>query len=483
MLAGLPEEMKGFLLQTSVLQRLCAPLCDAVTDRPGSVRMLHELERSNFFLIPLDAKREWYCYHQLFGELLRHELALAEPEHARTLHRRASAWHREQGDPSEAIHHATAAGDVADASELILRHWIEFRNEARLETLLAWLDGLPPETVTGDARLCLVRASTLQEVGRVVEADQWLNAAARGAADGSLLAGPASVASGVAACQAINRYFLGDVSGIAETARPALELEEAGSDYWRSALLTTFGVSVFLGGKGRIASALLDEAVTSGEQSGHSLALIHALGWCAVVHAEIGESGRADRVLDDTEALRRRQTGLTKYFGMSMTHVARGKLLESQGQLREADDVLAQGIELARRGDAKFDLSYGLLTRAGVKGGLGDRPAAKDMLREARETAESCADPGVLPELVARVERRLRLLPSRATRTPYEEDLSDRELAVLRLLATDLTQREIGEALYVSFNTVKTHVKSIFRKLDVATRPDAVSRARELRLL
>jgi LuxR family transcriptional regulator, maltose regulon positive regulatory protein len=481
-LAGLPEERRRFLLETSVLERLCAPLCDAVTDRPGSVLMLHELERSNFFLVPLDAKRQWYSYHHLFGELLRHELALADPEHVRTLHRRAAAWHREHGGPSSAIHHATAAGDVADASELILSHWIEFRNEARLETLLAWLDRLPPETVTCDARLCLVRASTLQEVGRIAEADHWLAAAARGADDPSLLAGPASVASGVAASQAINQYFLGDVSGIAETARPALELEEVGSDYWRSALLTTYGVSRFLGGEGSTAAALLDEAVTASEKSGHSLALIHALGWCAVVHAEIGESDRADRVLAETEALRR-QTGLTKYFGMSMAHVARGKLLESQGRLREADEALAEGIELARRGDAKFDLSYGLLTHAGVKGGLGDRRAAKDMLREARRAADACADPGVLPELIAKVERRLRLVPGRATRTPYEEDLSDRELAVLRLLATDLTQREIAAALYVSFNTVKTHVKSIFRKLGVATRPDAVSRARELRLL
>jgi ATP/maltotriose-dependent transcriptional regulator MalT len=105
------------------------------------------------------------------------------------------------------------------------------------------------------------------------------------------------------------------------------------------------------------------------------------------------------------------------------------------------------------------------------------------MLREARQTADGCADPGALPQLVERVERRSRLVPIRAIRAPYAEDLSERELAVLRLLATDLTQREIGEALYVSFNTVKTHVKSIFRKLDVATRPDAVSRARELRLL
>ncbi len=132
---------------------------------------------------------------------------------------------------------------------------------------------------------------------------------------------------------------------------------------------------------------------------------------------------------------------------------------------------------------ARDEVAGGEKAHAEVKGGLGERLAAKDMLREARQAAEACADPGMLPELVARVERRLRLVPSRATRTSYEEALSDRELAVLRLLATDLTQREIGEALYVSFNTVKTHVKSIFRKLDVATRPDAVSRARELRLL
>jgi LuxR family maltose regulon positive regulatory protein len=481
-LAGLPDEMRAFLLHTSVLERLCAPLCDAVTDRPGSVLTLHELERSNFFLIPLDTKREWYCYHQLFRELLRRELAVAEPEHARTLHRRASAWHREHGDPSEAIRHATAAGDVGDASELILRHWIEFRNEARLETLLAWLDGLPPESVAGDPRLCLVRASTLQEVGRIAEAGQWLEAASRGATGRTVLAGPASVASGVAASRAINQYFLGDVGRIAEIARPALELEEAGSDYWRSALLTTFGVSTFLGGEGHNAASLLDEAVVSSEQSGHSLALIHALGWCAVVNAAIGESDRAWQLLDDTEALLE-GTGLTAYSGMSMAHVARGKLCEGQGRLEEADAALAKGIELGQRGDAKFDVAYGLLTRAEVKGGLGDRGAAKDLLQGAREAVEACADPGLLPDLVARVERRLRLVPSRARRAPYEEDLSDRELAVLRLLATDLTQREIGDALYVSFNTVKTHVKSIFRKLGVATRPDAVSRARELRLL
>jgi LuxR family maltose regulon positive regulatory protein len=482
-LAGLPEGVRNFLLDTSVLTRLCASLCDTVTDRPGSARMLHELERSNLFLIPLDTKREWYAYHHLFRELLCDELAVGDPERVLVLNRRASAWHREFGSASDAIHHATAAGDVGEASELILRNWIEARDLARLETLLAWLDGLPPGAAMGDARLCLVKATTLQEVGRIAEADQWLEAAAKGAPAAALLAGPASVASGVAASRAINQYFVGDVRGIANTARPALELDEVGSDYWRSALLTTYGVSVFLRGDGRAAAALLDEAVTTSRESAHHLALIHALGWCAVVHAEIGESDRADRMSEDTEALLQSEAGLTNYFGMSMAHVARGKLLEGQGRLREADEAFTRGSELARRGDAKLDLSYGLLTHAGVIGSLGDRRAARDMLREARRTVELCVDPGVLPELIAKVERKLRLVPSRVARTPSEGDLSDRELAVLRLLATDLTQREIGEALYVSFNTVKSHVKSIFRKLDVATRPDAVSRARELGLL
>jgi LuxR family maltose regulon positive regulatory protein len=482
-LAGLSDETRSFLLQTSVLERLCAPLCDEVTGRPGSARVLHELERSNLFLIPLDTRREWYGYHHLFRELLRHELVFEEPEHVKVLHRRASAWHREHGDPSEAIHHATAAGDVSDTSELILRYWIEFRNDARLETLLAWLDGLPPLTVSADPRLCLVRATTLQEVGRIAEAGEWLDAAAKGVADGSFKADLAAVAAGVAASQSINQYFLGDVRGMAETARPALDLEDGASDYWRSALLTTYGVSQFLGGDGSAASALLDDAVTLSESSSHSLAQIHALGWCAVVHAELGDVDRADRVLSAADALLRREPGLANYIGMSMTHVARGALLERQGQWSEADEALARGTELALRGNAKFDHCYGLLTQARVKAALDDRGAAAAMVAEARQVAEACVDPGILADLVARAEASPDVPPIRATRTPYDEELSEREIAVLRLLRTELSQREIGEALYVSFNTVKTHVKSIYRKLDVATRPDAVSRARELDLL
>ena len=341
-LAGLPDETRAFLLHTSVLDRLCASLCDAVTDRLGSERMLDELERSNSFLVPLDARREWYCYHHLFGELLRRELVLAEPELVQALHRRASAWHREFGSAADAVQHATAAGDVADAAELILDSWIEARDLARLETLLAWLEALPPEAVAGDARLCLVKATTLREVGRIAEADRWLAAAAEGS--GRRLT-PRRPGLGSVRCGRVP----GDQPVLPRRREwnrrdgaTALELEEPGSDYWRSALLTTFGVSLFLAGDGRSAASVLDEAVSASEASDHFLALIHALGWSAVVHAEIGEADRASRMLDETEALLRSEIGLTSYFGMSMAHVARGKLLDKQGRLSEADEALAR---------------------------------------------------------------------------------------------------------------------------------------------
>jgi LuxR family maltose regulon positive regulatory protein len=484
-LVGQPDETRAFLLQTSILDRFCAPLCDAVTERHDSRRILRELEASNFFLVPLDTKREWYRYHHLFGELLRHELRLAESQNVpaqnvATLHRRACAWHREFGSVSDAIHHATAAGEVANASEMILSHWLEARDHARLETILAWLGALPLEAVTGDARLCLVKATTLQEVGRIDEANHWLEAALL---TNTSAASDASTAAGLAACRAINQYFRGDAAGIRETAGPALDNDSSGSDYWRSALLTTLGTALFVGGRSAEAALVLERAIRSGEQSRHALALIHALGWCAVVYVESGDSDRAYSVMRRISSLFSQQPGMRAYYGAAMAHIAQGALRTQQDELSGAEEELVRGIELARRGAAKFELVYGLTAYAMLKAAQDDRRRGEELLHEARAELRACVDPGVLTQLVADAERQVRIKTRSASPRAYTDDLSDRELAVLRLLRTDLTQREIGEHLYLSFNTVKTHIKSIFRKLDVSTRRDAVVRARDLGLL
>ena len=205
----------------------CGPRCSTASGRPCATRSPGARTRASScasWSRPTSsssrstARRRWYRYHPLFAELLRQELALTEPASIGALHRRASAWHRDHGTASEAIRHATAAGDIADAATLILDHWIVARDRARMETILAWLAGLPTEAVTEDPRLALVKATTLQEIGRTTEADHWLEAAERRPVPPELRAGPDAVATGIAACRAINQYFHGDAGGIRRTA-------------------------------------------------------------------------------------------------------------------------------------------------------------------------------------------------------------------------------------------------------------------------
>ncbi len=142
-LDGLPSELRSLLLRTSVLERLSGPLCDAVTGASGSQRRLEEIERSQLFLVPLDSARHWYRYHTLFAELLRNELEVSEPGLAPLLHRRASMWHRQHGSIADAIAHAVAAADLADARELIVTNWTAEVHQGLMGTVEGWLDRLP----------------------------------------------------------------------------------------------------------------------------------------------------------------------------------------------------------------------------------------------------------------------------------------------------------------------------------------------------
>jgi LuxR family transcriptional regulator, maltose regulon positive regulatory protein len=114
-----PGHVQQFLLQTSILDRLSGPLCDAVTGQDGGKAKLAALERGNLFLVPLDDRRRWYRYHQLFADVLQAHLRDEQPEQVPDLHRRASAWYERNGEPSEAIRHALAAGDFERAADLV----------------------------------------------------------------------------------------------------------------------------------------------------------------------------------------------------------------------------------------------------------------------------------------------------------------------------------------------------------------------------
>src|SRR5829696_2897791 len=153
-----PEQSRTFLLRTSILERLSGPLCDAVLETDGSAEVLAELERSNLFLVPLDDRRNWYRYQQLFAQLLRLELAQRDPELVPVLHWRAAAWHRQAGNVDEAIYHGSAAEEFAEVGELIAVHWLTYWRSGRRTTVARWLDGLPAEAILADAPVVFVAA-------------------------------------------------------------------------------------------------------------------------------------------------------------------------------------------------------------------------------------------------------------------------------------------------------------------------------------
>ena len=150
MLGRQPAQIRQFLARTAVLDRFCAPLCEAVTGSANAAEILDVVERDNLFLVPLDDNRQWYRYHHLFAQVLRGHLARTEPAIVPTLHRRASAWHRQSGSAEEAIDHALAARDVTAAVELIACHWPAYMDIGRISTVHGWLRWLGDDHIGAD---------------------------------------------------------------------------------------------------------------------------------------------------------------------------------------------------------------------------------------------------------------------------------------------------------------------------------------------
>jgi LuxR family maltose regulon positive regulatory protein len=480
-----PAELREFMIQTSVLERLSGPLCTAVTANRDSERLLQRLERENAFVIALDSKREWYRYHHLFAELLRHELTRTSPVLVVELHRRASAWYRDAGAIHEAIEHATAAGDFRDAIDLITAHWYEFLQRGRQETVASWIDQLPSETVLHDPNLCLTKAWLGVNNGRLDDVDRWIQAAGRASVHPPDTEESPPLESGVASLRAIHRYMSGNVGAAVAAGRRALALERGGAaSPWRPVGCPVLGLSLHWHGEHEDASRTLTEAIRIARANGNHLAAMHASGGLAAIEYERGDAASADARAAEAIALAE-EHDLAEHWASSLSLAVRGQLIAQADDPETADHVLERASELARRGVASIEIAYTLLALAGVRQRLGRRDEAHRIYEEARNAVARCEDPGILHARLARARRQATLAPrTRASRTSGRSDaLSDAELSVLRLLRSELSQREIAGELHLSFNTIKTHTRNIYRKLGVAERTEAISRARELSLI
>ncbi len=496
-LAGQPDEVYDFFLSTSVLERLCPSLCDTVVGSPGSDRLLIQIEASNAFLSPLDSKREWYRYHHLFRDLLQNELMRTAPDRAVQAHRRAAEWLHMRGEYSEAIIHTIAAGDLSEAVEMIASSWRPVGFAGGHQTVEAWLAALPNEVHRADARLCVASAVTAIGSGRVDEVAPWLELAAHASAAGPFHDGFASGAEAAGCLSTLNNWLIGDLSGCSEAGRRATDVSKRSST-WDAVTYTWWGAStVWLGdteeGLRRLeagldlcwsAQAMLEGPSAVGWRPRGGAMAVACLGMLGLTHLMLGDFDRAQERTDAALALSAR-SGLDEHWVTTAAHTVRAGLLTRAGRLEAAREELDRALEVARRGCGPVENIHAMVASGLAARARGDLDAARVHIGDARSMVLSCADPGpVVSSLVKKAEARMPTpRGSAAVVSPLIADFSEREIDVLRLLGGDLSQREIGDALFISFNTVKTHSKSIYRKLGVGQRHDAVARARELDLI
>jgi LuxR family maltose regulon positive regulatory protein len=479
-LDALPANVRSFMMRTSVLDRMCGPLCDAVTASGGSWRILEGLERTNQFVVPLDANRQWYRYHRLFAELLRHELDRAEPGRAPLLHRRASAWHRQHGSIAEAVGHAISAGDLADARELIATHWNAYMNKGLAETVEAWLNRLPPDMVTGDARMCLARGWISRHLGRLDEVEPWLEAAKATTPQGPLTEGPASIESCAFMLCAGYRHMIGDLAGAESASRRAVALEAAGTPLWQAAASVTLGASLCWQGKDSEARTFLQRVAGPVPPPANNLAALWAQGCLAAIAARSGDPEAAEDHVQKAMGLAARH-GLGEYWVAATALLTSAELLQRRGDLAGAQAAARDGLRLAERGQARLETAHAQLCLARLAARADGDEEARARVGAARRVITACADPGVILAglLPGTVRGAGRPAPPSGPRPPKPaEPLTQREDQILRRLNSQLSLREIASELYVSYDTVKTHTRHIYRKLGVSTRQQAVARAR-----
>jgi LuxR family transcriptional regulator, maltose regulon positive regulatory protein len=472
------EDTRKFLVHTAILERLSGPLCDAVTGGSGSDRVLEELDARNLFTIPLDDSRHWYRYHQLFTELLRHELQRSEHELAPELHRRACAWYSEHGHTPEAIAHALAGSDLDAAAKLVAVNWSDYFNRGWLTTVSQWLDSLPVAWLRGDSRLWLARAWTSMDLGRHDEVRDWL---AR--VDDVDVEDTESLRAWAALLGALHLYKTGDVGGAAAAIAPVAEAPDQRSVFWRTVACCVVGVTSYWTGRRGDAAEAFAEGVDVALADGNTVAAAYCLGYLGVIGGDEHDPRDAGEPLEKARTLFRDEPQLEEHFTALAFHLARARLAEASPNGSNPIAEAERAVELSRRGAGILEQAWALLTLGHHLAAGGDAAAGRAALEEARAAIDGCNDPGLAGQRLEAAERELGTPPPAVHRHTAGDELSEREIGVLRLLRSELSLREIGDELFVSTNTVKTHVRNIYLKLGVGSREEAVARGRGLGLV
>jgi LuxR family maltose regulon positive regulatory protein len=478
-LAALDADHRSFLLRVAVLGGFTAELCEAVLGRADSAALLAELEESNMFVQSLE-RGEWYRVHPLFAEFAAAQLASEDPGAVVEIHRRAAERLRSRGLSLEATAHASAAGDHEAVAEMLTTcHQVLLRT-GRAGTLLHWTRTLPDDCLVAHPELAGAAATAATMLGRLtLERRRLMGLVTRAKAEQPDRFGVyVDAVLGMVRAAGID----GGVSEAVRAGRRAAALAENGAD------------DVFVAAHAALAGALyfageFDEAWEAALRAvEHPDAMHRAPGYAlaqatlALIAADRGRLTSARSHAEQARSILGRINSSRSWLGANAA-VAAGVALVGEGDLASAEREFALAEPLFRDELATVHHAHVLVRLAAVRCRRGRLDEGDATLRQAREAIAELADSGIVSRMAAEVGHELARMRAQASDGPLLEPPTEAELTVLQMLPTDLSAREIGRELFLSANTVRSHTRSIYRKLGVRSREAAVARASALGLL
>jgi LuxR family maltose regulon positive regulatory protein len=406
-----PRDVSGFLLTTSVLESMSAPLCDALTGRNDGQGMLERLERENLFVVPLDDERRWYRYHHLFADVLRSRLQREQPERIRELHRRAAAWYERNGWSSEAVRHALAAQEHDRAADLVEDVARKMWNRGEVMTLLGWLEALPEKTKRRRPQLLLQYAAALLWVGRLDdvepiarEIERAVGVSGEGRDDDLRPSADETLRrvllGGVAATRSWRAYLKGDPHGAIALARRALTLLPEKDLELRTFAAFRLAEAYRTADDLEAASAAFAETAELGRAAGHDYLVLSAMSRQAKLQMARGRLRKADHLL--RRALRFAvERGGDSLPATGEVHVGIGELLYEWDELETAARRLKEGIRLAERMGQLDTLVDGYVALSRAEMAQGNTESALETAQEANSLAQRSGTGAAIVEAAA----------------------------------------------------------------------------------
>jgi LuxR family maltose regulon positive regulatory protein len=479
LLSRLPAAEAQFLKYTSVLDRMSGGLCDAVLETTRSVDTLESLERRNCFVVPLDRQGEWYRYHHLFGQLLRKELERSEPDILPELNRRAMAWCIANDLPEAAVVYGHAAGETDTVASLVDALVLPLYYDGRMETVEEWLGWFGDDELVRYPALAVYGGWIRALTGRPADAERWLALAEGATSTLPLSDGSTTIEPWVATLRA---QMMGDgVEEALANADLALDQLSPESSWIPDALLIQGVARALLGATDRATedlTAAVDKGIAIGAVdvvfvAGAQLALLAAKqgAW-----GEAGQRARAAQALVD-------ESGLGDYSSSALAHVASARVALHEARAEDARAALTRAHRLRPELDHGLPwltIQVGLeLVRAHLA--LAEAGAARTILTETEQVLEVRPHMGSLIEDARELHERV--AATSGSGGAWAMSLTGAELRLLPFLSTHLMFPEIASRLFISRNTVKSEAVSIYRKLGVSSRSEAIERAVEVGLL